>query len=113
MSGSGPRTTWEELASLGWSRQGAYNALNMFPGNLSESRRITSFKCRISRHHNTDHYGKITPKAVYYINPHQSAVFCSNPAALTAMNGLPDVLNIPDGPEKLSLRENLQRAEAK
>jgi hypothetical protein len=26
-------------------------------GHLSESRRKTSFKCRISRQHNTDHYG--------------------------------------------------------
>jgi hypothetical protein len=57
-------------------------------GHLSESRRITRFKCRISRHHNTDHYGKITPKAVIL---HQSAVFffCSNPAAPAAMSGLP------------------------
>ncbi|KAJ7857867.1 hypothetical protein B0H13DRAFT_1640791 [Mycena leptocephala] len=36
MSGPGPRTTWEELANLGWSRQAAYNALNALRGRTVE-----------------------------------------------------------------------------
>ncbi|KAJ7832579.1 hypothetical protein B0H13DRAFT_2370870 [Mycena leptocephala] len=36
MSGPGPRTTWEDLANLGWSRQAVYNALNALRGRTVE-----------------------------------------------------------------------------
>ncbi|KAJ7849172.1 cytolysin [Mycena leptocephala] len=36
MPAPGPRTTWEELASLGWSRQAAYNVLNARRGGTME-----------------------------------------------------------------------------